>query len=75
MPVKIITDSTAYIDRRLLKELDITEVSMTVNFEEHSCLETELANEEFISELLKWQKLPTSSPAFSLNFYQAFWKG
>ncbi|MGI6145031.1 MAG: DegV family protein [Clostridia bacterium] len=72
MPVKIITDSTAYIDRRLLKELDITEVSMTVNFEEHSCLETELANEEFYQRIAKMAKLPTSSQPSPLTFYQAF---
>ena len=72
MPVKIITDSTAYVDRRLLKELDITEVSMIVNFADYSLSETELTNEVFYQQIEKMPKLPTSSQPSPLTFYQAF---
>ena len=72
MPVKIITDSTAYIDRRLLKELDITEVPMTINFADYSLPETELPNEQFYPQIEKMAKLPTSSQPSPLTFYQAF---
>lgn len=72
MPVKIVTDSTAYIDRRLLKELDITEVSMNVNFADRSFLETELTNDEFYKQIEEMEKLPTSSQPSPLTFYHAF---
>jgi len=72
VPVKIVTDSTAYIDRRLLKELDITEVPMSINFADHSLPETELPNEQFYQQIEKTDKLPTSSQPSPLTFYQAF---
>jgi len=70
--VKIITDSTAYLDRKLLKELDITEVSMTVYLEDGLFAETDLINEEFYQLIEGKEKLPTSSQPSPLVFYQNY---
>jgi len=70
--VKVVTDSTAYIDRRLLKELDITEVSMNVNYADSSLPEIELTNEEFYQQIDGLEKLPTTSQPSPLTFYYAF---
>ncbi len=72
MTVKIITDSTAYLDRKLLKELDITEVSMTVYLEDGLFAETDLINEEFYQLIEGKEKLPTSSQPSPLVFYQNY---
>lgn len=72
MTVKIITDSTAYLDRKLLKELDITEVSMTVYLEDGLFAETDLVNEEFYQLIEGKEKLPTSSQPSPLVFYQNY---
>lgn len=72
MAVKIITDSTAYLDRKLLKELDITEISMTVDLEDGSFLETDLVNEQFYQIIEDKKKPPTSSQPSPLVFYENF---
>lgn len=72
MAVKIITDSTAYLDRKVLKDLDITEISMTIDLEDGSFLETELANEKFYKLIEGKKKLPTSSQPSPLVFYERF---
>jgi len=70
--VKIITDSTAYLSRNILQDLDITEISMTVNLEDGSFLETELSNEEFYKIIEGNKTLPTSSQPSPLVFYDNF---
>lgn len=72
MAVKIITDSTAYLDRKLLKEFDITEVSMTVDLEDGLFAETDLINEEFYQLIAGKEKLPTTSQPSPLVLYQNF---
>lgn len=72
MAVKIITDSTAYLNRNILKELDITEISMTVNLEDGSFLETELSNAEFYKMIEGNKAIPTSSQPSPLVFYDNF---
>lgn len=74
MAVKIITDSTAYLDRKVLKDLDITEISMTVDLEDGSFIETELANEQFYKLIEGKKKLPTSSQPSPLIFYENFFR-
>jgi DegV family protein with EDD domain len=72
LAVKIITDSTAYLDRKLLKEFDITEVSMTVDLEDGLFAETDLINEEFYQLIAGKEKLPTTSQPSPLVLYQNF---
>lgn len=70
--VKIITDSTAYLARETLKELDITEISLGVNFEDQSFKEIEITNSEFYALMEKSPKIPTSSQPSPADFYEAF---
>ena len=48
MTVKIMTDSTSYIDERLRAELDIKVMSLHVSFQDVSMKETEIKNEVFM---------------------------
>lgn len=72
MTVKIITDSTAYLDRDTLRDLDIVEISLGVNFENRSFKEIEITNEEFYALMEKSPKIPTSSQPSPADFYEAF---
>lgn len=70
--VKVITDSTAYLDRKVLQELNITEVAMRVNLEDRSFIETAISNEEFYQLIEGKKELPTSSQPSPLVFYEKF---
>ncbi|MDD4402845.1 MAG: DegV family protein [Desulfitobacteriaceae bacterium] len=72
LSVKIVTDSTAYIDRKLLKKLDITEASMIINYADRSFPEIVMTNEVFYKSLEGTEKRPTSSQPSPLTFYHAF---
>ncbi|MDD2401562.1 MAG: DegV family protein [Clostridia bacterium] len=72
MTVKIVTDSTAYIDRKLLKKWDISEVSMIINLGNSSVNEVDLNNDEFYKSLEGEEKLPTSSQPSPIIFYEVF---
>jgi len=61
MGVKIITDSTAYIDVRTLKELDITVIPLSVHFPDVYYKETEVDYEEFYRQIEREGIIPTSS--------------
>ncbi|OPJ62233.1 DegV family protein [Clostridium oryzae] len=60
MAVKILTDSTSYINGALKKELDITVVSLSVKFPDESFKETEIKNEDFY-DLMEEKGIPISS--------------
>ena len=47
MAVKVITDSTSYIDPDLKEELDIGVVPLHVSFPKESMRETDIENEAF----------------------------
>jgi DegV family protein with EDD domain len=72
LAVKVITDSTAYLDRKVLQELGITEVSMNVDLEHRSFFEVDITNEEFYQLIEGKDKLPTSSQPSPLVFYNTF---
>lgn len=74
MAVKVITDSTAYLNRKVLQELGITEVSMNVDLEDRSFFEVDITNEEFYQLIEGKDKLPTSSQPSPLVFYNTFMK-
>lgn len=61
MAVKIVTDSTSYIPKELLKEYDISVVSLNVIFNGESYRELELNNIEFYNKMDQLDEIPTSS--------------
>lgn len=74
MAIKIITDSTSYIPKETLEELDISIISLSVVLEGKSYLETELDLSMFYDKLSKLDKLPTSSQPSIDDMYNTFEK-
>ena len=60
MTVKILTDSTSYIDKQIENKLDIKVVSLNVIFGEESFKERDLDNENFY-KMMDEKGIPTSS--------------
>lgn len=60
MGVKILTDSTSYIDKKITTELDIKTVSLNVIFGNESFKETDLVNNDFY-KMMEIKGIPTSS--------------
>ena len=60
--IKIVTDSTAYLPERVIREHDIRVVPLCVHFGEEAFKEgVELSNEEFYTRLKAAPELPTTS--------------
>lgn len=72
MAVKVITDSTAYIDSGTLRELDIEVISLSVNFPDESFKENEVSNEYFYAKMEKSASIPTSSQPSQGEIYAVF---
>lgn len=72
MAVKIITDSTSYIPESLIKEYDISIVTLSVVFENEVFKEVNISNEEFYNKLEQIKKIPTSSQPTIDDFYKIF---
>lgn len=60
MAVKILTDSTSYIEKNIENELDIKVVSLNVIFEKESFKERDIDNEVFY-KIMEEKGIPTSS--------------
>jgi len=60
MAVKILTDSTSYIDKNIKEELDIKTISLNVIFENDNFKESDISNENFYKKMEK-EGIPTSS--------------
>ena len=60
MTVKILTDSTSYIEKNIETELDIRVVSLNVIFETESFKERDIDNEVFY-KMMEEKGIPTSS--------------
>ncbi|SFC99843.1 DegV family protein [Clostridium uliginosum] len=60
MGVKILTDSTSYMDKNIENELDIKVVSLNVIFEKESFKEIDIDNEVFY-KMMEEKGIPTSS--------------
>lgn len=60
MAVKLITDSTADIDAKILKDLDIEVLSLYVTFNEDSIRDVDISNEEFYKRM-NMEVVPISS--------------
>ena len=74
MSVKIITDSTAYIPSDLITNLDISTVSLIVNFDNDSFREVDISNETFYKKIDASNIFPTSSQPTPQDFYDVFAK-
>ncbi|MBP1744154.1 MAG: hypothetical protein H6Q58_1132 [Firmicutes bacterium] len=70
MAIKVITDSTSYIDKSLREELGITLVSLSVNFEDESFRETDIDNETFFKKMQE-KGIPKSSQPTVSEVYEA----
>ena len=60
MSIKILTDSTSYINENICEELDIQKVSLYVTFGDDSFKETEISNQDFYRRMEK-EGIPISS--------------
>lgn len=72
MGVKIITDSTCYIKRELLKAYDIKVISLSVIMEGKGYRELELNNIDFYNDMDKFKDIPTSSQPSMEESLEAF---
>ena len=68
MGVKVLTDSTSYIDKHVTTELDIRTVSLNVIFGNESFRETDLDNNDFY-KTMDIKGIPTSSQPSIDEFY------
>lgn len=60
MGVKVLTDSTSYINKNILSDLEIKTVSLNVIFGSESFKETDIDNKEFY-KMIKDKGIPTSA--------------
>lgn len=74
MTVKVVTDSTAYITDDIIKKLDITVISLAVNFPTQTFQEVAISNNEFYQLMEQSPVFPTSSQPPPVEFYEAFKK-
>ncbi|MEA3423481.1 MAG: DegV family protein [Bacillota bacterium] len=72
MSIKIITDSTSNIPESLLKEYDVSVVSLSVVFNDEVYKEVEISNEDFYKKLKESKEMPTSSQPSIEEFYNIF---
>lgn len=70
MAVKIITDSTSYINKKLKEKLDIKVLSLYVSFEDESIRELEIENKQFYEKMEK-KGVPVSSQPAVGEIYKA----
>lgn len=69
MAVKILTDSTSYIDKSIKEELDIKTISLNIIFENESFKECDIDNESFYKKM-EQEGIPTSSqPSIEELYY------
>lgn len=74
MTVKLVTDSTAYLTEKVSNELDITVISLAVNFPTQTFQEVAITNTEFYRMMEKSPGIPTSSQPSPAEFSEAFKK-
>lgn len=70
MGVKIMTDSTSYIDKDLSEHLDIEIIPLLISFSDESIKETEIDNNDFY-EKMEQKGIPVSSQPSVGEMYQA----
>lgn len=72
MTVKVVTDSTSYIDPAIRNELDIRVVNLSVHFSDESFDETAVDYDYFYNKIDKDKVIPTSSQPATGDIYQRF---
>ncbi|HZK27369.1 MAG TPA: DegV family protein [Thermoclostridium sp.] len=70
MSVKIITDSTSYINENLRRELDIKVLPLYVSFKDESIKETDIENKAFYKKMEE-KGIPFSSQPTLVELYQS----
>ncbi|NLW92424.1 MAG: DegV family protein [Syntrophomonadaceae bacterium] len=73
MAIKILSDSTSYIDTETQKELDIELFPLTVHFPDESFKETEVDYDYFYRKIEKTGIIPTSSQPTPGDIYEKFY--
>ncbi len=74
MAVKLVTDSTSYIDQATQKELDIQIAHLSVHFPDESFDETTVSYDYFYKKIEKEGIIPTSSQPTPGDIYNTFEK-
>lgn len=72
MAIKIVTDSTSYIDEHTKKDLDIKTVHLSVHFPDQSFDETTVSHDYFYQKIHSDQVIPTSSQPALGQIYDIF---
>lgn len=72
MTIKLVTDSTSYIDVDTKQELDIQMVNLSVNFSDESFDETNVPYEYFYEKVEQENTIPTSSQPNVGEMYEIF---
>ncbi|SHH62438.1 DegV family protein [Clostridium grantii] len=72
MGIKIITDSTSYIQKDVRKKYDITIASLNIIFPNESIREEDITNKEFYKRIEKEDYIPTSSQPSTQELFDAF---
>ena len=74
MTVKLVTDSTSYIDSKIQQQLDIEIIPLSIHFLDESYKENEIPYDYFYSKLDKKAVIPTSSQPSQGEIYTVFKK-
>lgn len=72
MGIKVVTDSTSYIDVESQQELDISIIPLSVHFTDESFKETEVDYDYFYNKIESTGIIPTSSQPTPGEIYDAF---
>lgn len=72
MGIKIVTDSTSYIPKKLQEKYDITVVSLGIAMEGKGYKELEINNDDFYKKLSEMNSIPTSSQPTIEDLFNAF---
>jgi len=72
MTIKIVTDSTAYIEAAVQEQFDITIIPLSVSFPDESFKETEVEYDYFYNKIDKGGIIPTSSQPAQGEIEQVF---
>ncbi len=72
MAVKVITDSTAYIESGQQEELGIRVVPLSVHFSDESFVETQVDYDYFYRKIERTGEIPTSSQPSNGELYKTF---
>lgn len=74
MSIKIVTDSTSYIPKPLREALDISVVSLSINFSSETFLEEEIDHTSFYHKMEASPTIPASSQPSIQDMYAMFEK-